>query len=221
MFFDRRCPVCGQSHRTICVPCVDSLELLDDLDVPWLDRLTPLFSYDDASSRLILAAKNGGRRDLLGWAGRHLGAAVAAAPAPLDVDLVTWVPAHPDQRRARGYDQGQLLARAVAGQLGIRTKALLVRRSGASRKGLGRDDRLVGPDVRARRSVRGSVLVIDDVMATGGSLERCADVLRSAGAERVSGAIVAASTTKSGVRAARIGSTIYIGTPTGNRPQAT
>lgn len=197
MFFDRRCPVCGQSHRTICVACVDSFELLGDLTVPWLDRLTPLFSYDDPSSRLILAAKNGGRRDLLGWAGRHLGSAILAHPVPVAIDIVTWVPAQPNQRRQRGYDQGQLLARAVARRIRVPSRPLLARGSGASRKGLGRHDRLQGPEVRSRGTARGSVLIVDDVMATGASLERSAEVLRSAGAERVSGAIVAAATTNS------------------------
>ena len=220
MFFDRRCPVCGRPHRTVCVVCIDSLQLVADLPVPWLDRLTPLFVYDDASARLVLAAKNGGRRDLLRWAGGHLGRAVAAR-SDTTVDVVTWVPAHPEQRRARGYDQGHVLARAVAKHLGLRAKPLLSRRSGTSQRGLSRADRLSGPEVRGRRRVRGSVLLIDDVMATGASLERCADVLRSAGAERVSGAIVAVSTPKSGGLPAPLGSTIYIGSSSGNRPQAT
>jgi len=220
MFFDRRCPVCGQPHRTVCVGCVDLLQLMDEMSVPWLDRLTPLFVYDDASARLILAAKNGGRRDLLRWVGRHLGGAVAGrSQSPIDV--VTWVPAHPAQQRTRGYDQGQVLARAVAGRLGVQAKPLLQRRGGTSQKGLGRVDRLAGPDVRCRRSVRGSVLLVDDVMATGASLERCAASLRGAGAEAVAAAVVAASTTNSDGRAAPSRSTIYIGGDMGIRPQTT
>ncbi len=222
MFFDRRCPVCGQPHRTICAPCVDLLRLAPELDVPWLDRLVPLFFYDDAAARLILAAKNGGRRDLLRWAGGHLGAAFAGpGDAARSIDVVSWVPAHPEQRKTRGYDQGQLIARAVGSRLGVRARPLLVRRSGASRKGLGRIDRLAGPEVQVRRRVRGSVLLVDDVMATGASLERCADVLRSAGADHVSGAIIAASTPKSGGQPAQPASTIYIGSSSGRSPEAT
>lgn len=224
MFFDRRCPVCGQPHRTICQGCVDGLELLDELTVPGLDSVTPLFSYDDVSARLVLAAKNGGRRDLLRWAGGHLGTAVAArgrATHEPAIDVVTWVPAHPEQRRTRGYDQGQVIARSVAKRLGVRARPLLDRRSGASQKGRGRADRLAGPNVTARRAVRGNVLLVDDVMATGASLERCAEIVRSAGAERVSGAIVAASTSNSDRRPARLASTIYIGSSLGISPQAT
>ncbi len=222
MFFDRRCPVCGQPHRTVCLPCVDSLRLLADLPTPWLDRLTPLFVYDDVSARLILAAKNGGRRDLLRWAGRQLGAAVVSgADEGSPIDVITWVPAHPEQVRTRGFDQGQVLAQAVAKQLGRRSKPMLRRRGGASRKGLGRADRLAGPQVHCRRPVQGHVLLIDDVMATGTSLERCASALRTAGAERVSAAIVAASPPKSGGLPALLGSTIYIGSSSGIRPQAT
>lgn len=220
MFFDRRCPMCGQPHRTVCLPCVDSLRLMADVVVPWLDRLTPLFVYDDESAKLILAAKNGGRRDLLRWSGHQLGAAVAAG-AGASIDVVTWVPAHPAQVRARGFDQGQILAQAVAKQLRCRAKPLLRRRGGVSRKGLGRAERLAGPQVRCRRPVGGHVLLVDDVMATGTSLEHCAAALRMSGADRVSGAIVAASPPKSAGLPAVLDSTIYIGSSSGIRPQAT
>lgn len=221
MFFDRRCPVCGRSHRTVCRTCLDQFELLAGMSAPRIDHLTPLFSYDDASSRLILAAKNGGRRDLLRWAGGHLGNAVAPSAGAGDIEVVTWVPAHPEQRRSRGYDQGQILAGAVASRLGVRSRRLLVRRGGSTRKGLGRVDRLAGPTVQSRRPFRGNVLLVDDVMATGASLARCADVLRSAGAGRVFGAVVAASTTKTPDRSAEVGSSIYIGTSSGKGPEAT
>lgn len=220
MFFDRRCPVCGEPQRTVCVACVDTLQLSADLPAPWLDRLTPLFVYDEASARLILAAKNGGRRDLLRWSGHQLGVVVAAG-AGVGVDVVTWVPAHPDQVRVRGFDQGQILAQAVAKQLGRRAKPMLRRRGGVSRKGLGRAERLAGPQVRCRRPVGGHVLLVDDVMATGTSLKRCAVALRMSGAARVSGAVVAASPPNSGGLPAPLDSTIYIGSSPGIRPQST
>lgn len=224
MFFDRLCPVCGSAHRTICPACVDRLQLAPGLAVPWLEQLTPLFAYDDASSRLVLAAKNGGRRDLLRWLGDHLGASVAMRQSEMrpgeSFDVVTWVPAHPDQRKIRGYDQGQILARAVAFRLGVRARPMLARRSGSSQKGLGRADRLVGPDVRSKRPVCGNVLLVDDVMTTGASLECCAHALRSAGAERVAGAIVAASTSKSAGLPAQIDSTIYSRSSSGRSPEA-
>ena len=205
MLFERRCPVCGRPHRLVCGSCIDGFELAPDLEVAWVAELTPLFVYDDASAPFLLAAKNGGRRDLLRWAGGHLGSVVARrqGSAAADLTAVTWVPAHPRQRRARGYDQGQVLARVVARRLGVRAQPLLVRRSGASRRGLGRTDRLVGPEIECRRRLRGRVLLVDDVMATGTSLERSADALRSAGAERVTGAVVAASTQISSALPAR------------------
>lgn len=208
MLFDRRCPVCGEPHRTVCVRCVDRLSLAPAADPYWADHLTQLFVYDDAAARVVLAAKNGGRRDLLRWAGRLLAARI---PVDSPIDGITWVPAHPDQRRVRGYDQGELLARAIGKRLGVRVRPLLLRRGGATRKGLDRLDRLAGPDVSARRAVNGHVLLIDDVIATGSSLRRSADALRNAGASSVSAAVVAASPSKSGALPAPLGSTIYIG----------
>lgn len=227
MFFDRRCPVCGKAQRTVCRPCVDQFELVpaaeaDELAVVGLASLTSLFRYDETSSRLILAGKNGGRRDLLRWAGTHLAGVIERELAAADqIDAVTWVPAHPEQRSTRGYDQGEVLARAVARQLSCRSRPLLSRRAGASRKGLPRIDRLAGPAVEVSRSVSGAVLLVDDVMTTGTSLERCAAALLDAGAEQVFGAVVAASTERSAGLRAQNDSRIYIGTSSGNRPQAT
>lgn len=217
VIFERRCPVCASPHRTLCPGCVDQLELSGPIAVPGLDAVTALFVYDAASARLVLAGKNGGRRDLMRWAGELLGRQAERLARP---DVVTWVPAHPAQRRRRGFDQGQILARGVAASVGVPARRLLRRSGGASRKGLDRSARLVGPSVRSR-STSGVVMLVDDVSTTGSSLMRCAEALRRSGADRVIGAVVAASTANFCELPAQLGDTIYIGRPSGVRPAAT
>ena len=193
MFFERRCPVCGASSRLLCRPCASRLRPGPSIQVEGLATTTALLTYDDVSSELVVAGKNGGRRDLLEWSAHHLAAAVADGPVPVDsIQVVTWVPAHPTQRRARGYDQGEIIARTVARRLGIRCRPLLRRTGGGRQKGLARADRLDGPAVRHRRQVSGHVLLVDDVATTGASLQRSASALMIAGADRVDGAVVAA-----------------------------
>lgn len=194
MFFERRCPVCGASSRLLCRPCAARLRPGPPIQVEGLTTTTALLAYDDVSAELVVAGKNGGRRDLLRWFAHHLAAAVADGPVPAEsIQVVTWVPAHPAQRRTRGYDQGEILARTVARRLGIRCQPLLRRTGGGRQKGLARADRLDGPSVRHRRLVSGHVLLIDDVATTGASLQRSAAALRIAGAHRVDGAVVAAA----------------------------
>lgn len=196
MFFERRCPICGRSDSQVCPSCASRLRPAPSVRVEGIDAVIALLAYDDASARLILAAKNGGRRDLLRWAAAHLADEVDRTgfdrPA---IDLVTWVPAHPRQRRDRGYDQGEVLARHIGRRLGVRCRSTLWRRGGASQKGRGRLDRLDGPTVRARRrSVAGTVLLVDDVTTTGTSLRRSAEALIANGALGICAAVIAAST---------------------------
>ncbi len=153
-----------------------------------LDRLVALHRYDGVARTLVLAAKNGGRRQLL----RRLGTDLAGlAPGLGRVDVVTWVPASRHRARQRGYDQGRLLAMAAAADLGLPARRLLIRRPGPTRIGAGRIDRLGGPDLRCPLRCSGAVLLIDDVVTTGASLAAAAGALRLAGADRVVGLVVA------------------------------
>jgi predicted amidophosphoribosyltransferase len=196
VFFDRRCPLCGTASRRVCLACVNQLDREPEVTVAGLDQVVALFSYDHRSARLVLAGKNGGRRDLLRWSALHLSDAVGRHAALPTIDLVTWVPAHPTQQRTRGFDQGEILARTVARTLHLPCRATLRRRPGPSQKGLARSERLNGPRFEAKRRVAAHVLLVDDVVTTGASLERSASVLRIAGAEHVVGAVIAASVAK-------------------------
>ena len=116
--------------------------------------------------------------------------AMAAIAAPADV--VTWCPASPTGRRARGYDQSELLARAVAHRLDLPARRLL-RRERRDRAQTRRDrtGRLVGPRLRPARTLprRPVVLLIDDVTTTGTTLRSAAAILHRAGAGRVHGLV--------------------------------
>ncbi len=221
MFFDRRCPVCGVTERRLCASCAAGLQRGPELHIDGFDEVIALLAYDDRSARLVLAGKNGGRRDLLRWSGELLAADIMRRFDVGELDLVTWVPAHPAQRRTRGFDQGEVLARAIARRLGRPCRRTLSRRGGTSRKGLGRAARLDGPLVRTTRRIPGTVLLIDDVVATGSTLGRCAEALHRGGAERIIAGVVAASGGSLQPLRAPGSPTIYIDSPSGVRPEAT
>ena len=105
------------------------------------------------------------------------------------------VPVHLERRRARGYNQAELLARALAPRLKLRTADPLVRaRSTTKQHRLNRVARLqnlrgvfaVRPGAVPRR-----VILVDDIITTTATLEACASVLRDAGCEAVYGFAVA------------------------------
>ncbi len=116
-----------------------------------------------------------------------------------EADLIVWVPTNPGTLRQRGYDQAELLARALAPMTGLPALHALEKvRDTAPMHGL-------LPDARranvlgayrlccGREAVAGkTVLLVDDILTTGSTLSECARVLKSAGAARVYGLCAAA-----------------------------
>jgi len=119
---------------------------------------------------------------------------VLADPTAPDFDVVTWAPTSDRRQRQRGYDQSELLARAVASRLGLKCRRLLYRDRSAPQTGRNREERLNGPMFRARPLRRPSrVLVIDDVVTTGSTLRAAGHALDLAGATEVCLLAVAAT----------------------------
>jgi predicted amidophosphoribosyltransferase len=110
-------------------------------------------------------------------------------PWALDARWIVPAPAHPARRRQRGYNQSQVLARALARATGARVIDCLVRAPLAPPQSeLSRADRLKLPSaaISVDRDSLGAIdpsemLLCDDVITTGVTLERCAQAL---GAER-------------------------------------
>ncbi len=160
--------------------------MLDGLDV-----VTAPFAYEGSIRQLVLAVKYRRDRSALAWLALQL----AEAARPLDLDpstTVTWPTTTAARRRGRGFDQGELLARRVAAELGLPARRLLRRLPGPPQTGRTGVQRHEGPAFVARRRV-GSVLLVDDVVTTGATLRTAARALRQAGSWAVSGAAAAAT----------------------------
>ncbi len=122
--------------------------------------------------------------------------------------VVVPVPLHALRERERGFNQAELLARALARRLGKEGRARALRvegrclrrtRATASQAGLSRQARRENVRgvfaVALPEAVRDRVVVlVDDVMTTGATLSACAGALKRAGALRVVGLALARST---------------------------
>jgi len=129
-------------------------------------------------------------------AAKDLGLAMAANLELTQDVLIVHAPAATSHIRARGYDQARLLARIIAGQSGCAYIPCLVRvgqqrQVGASRKQ--RFEQLVSAFlVAGGYNLQGAhILLVDDVLTSGATLEAAADVLKSAGAKQVDAAVFA------------------------------
>ena len=146
-------------------------------------------AYEGTLRRAVLSFK----RDRPGLAG-PLTDALWRDRLAVDVDCVTWVPAGPGRRR-RGFDQGRILARSAARLVNRPAVALLERRGRRGQQALGAAERRANAAgaIHARGPIPGwRVLLVDDVLTTGASLERSTEALLRAGARTVDAAVLAA-----------------------------
>jgi predicted amidophosphoribosyltransferase len=144
-------------------------------------------AYDATARGTITALKNRGERARI----TALADLLADRVPPIDGLVVTWAPTGAGRRRSRGYDQAELLARAVARRRGLRVAPLLRRLPGPAQAGRSAGDRRANPRFAARRACAHPVLLIDDVATTGATLSAAAAALRTAGAPEVHGLVVA------------------------------
>ena len=148
-------------------------------------------AYEGTGREVVARLKYRNARSALPWLGAGMADLVALRGAD-QIDVVTWVPTTAARRRARGFDQGRLLASAVARHLGLPCRPLLRRLPGPPQTGASRSARLAGPRLALRRAqVPSGVLLVDDVVTTGATLATAALLLRAAGAGHVAGAVAA------------------------------
>ena len=192
MIFATRCAGCQTRGPVLCRTCRFAL----------VARPAP-----GAPSEIVVATAYSGRvRDVLHGLNYHNRRQVVAHVAGVlagrlagraaDVDVVTWAPTSPSRRRRRGFDQAELIARGVAAHLGLPCRRLLERDGGAAlaQTGRSRHERLSGPRYRVHPRAAGRrVLVVDDVVTTGATLDAAARWLRHGGASDVVLAAVAAT----------------------------
>ena len=204
--FPRKCILCrsflGRDETDLCRTCrVDQPEYrYGKKKVPHIADLTAVWMYEGDVRRSIHRYKFTGECHYAAPYARLL--AMRVRRDLPTAEIVTWVPISGKRLRQRGYDQVELLARAVGPELELPTESLLEKiRDNRANSGLKTPAerranvlgvyRAVGPErFRGKR-----VLLLDDIVTTGATASECARVLLTAGAEEVIFAAVAAAGT--------------------------
>lgn len=184
------CEACGFPFEYTAL--ADSLCLRCAAFRPAFDRARSAMAYDEASRELILGFKHGGRTDGLGLFTSQLSRAGRKLIA--DADIIIPVPLHASRLRRRRYNQAAILARRLAKthNKAFDADSLLRKRKTDSQGGKsasGRRSNVKGafhiPEAQRASLQDKAILVIDDVMTTGATLDACAKTLKRAGAVKV------------------------------------
>lgn len=164
-----------------------------------LKRIRAFVRFKDPLPLIIHAFKYQGKKSLGKLLGERLALIVKSEPYMQNADLIVPVPLHSVRKRERGYNQSEILAKKVSEETKIKFIDLLVRRKNT------KTQTTLSPEERKKNVedafyikedlinlVKGKkIIVVDDVMTSGATLEACANPLLKHGAEEVYGLIVA------------------------------
>ena len=205
------CVGCGRENTLLCSTCAGQLVLPVDrcyrchkLTVQadtclacrqhsHLRSVQSAYRYQGAAKELVWKLKSAGAqaaaKQMANQILRHCPPLPAAA-------IIVPVPTATSRVRRRGYDQAELLARQLAAATGLRYMSCLVRTGQAEQVGAGREQRLSQLTAAFRAgqlpAIQGQHLIlIDDVVTTGATLEAAAKTLQAAGADRVDALVFA------------------------------
>ena len=175
-------PSTGQDH--LCENCLRK--------TPWFDLVRAPYLYTGRLREAIHRFKYRSEAHLISSLGPLLSTFAREWIPDSRNSLTIPVPLHRRRLRARGFNQSLLLARVISSGLGTRLdyKSLMRRRHTRAQTGLSKEERR--KNVRDAFSVMNpeiiedkAILLVDDVLTTGHTLNECAKTLKKSGARVV------------------------------------
>lgn len=205
LLFPSRCILCGallqKSETDLCHACrIDSPECpAGRTKFSFLDSWLAVWYYEGNIRRSLLRYKFRRARHYADGYGRML-AMRLLTEHPDGFDILTWAPVSRRRKFERGYDQVELLARAVGRELAMEPVQTLrkvrnnARQSSLSGQAVRRANVLgvyhcVCPEIVCGKRI----LLLDDIVTTGATAGECARVLLTAGAKEVHLGCIAAA----------------------------
>lgn len=216
LFYPRVCSVCGtdliHGEDAFCIKCLYNIPLTRF----WLDKDNPVaqtfwgrvnienacaffFFVKGSMYRPILhKLKYKGQREIGVELGTHFGQALFKSDLYNDIDFVVPVPIHPKKLRVRGYNQAEAIAEGIAKVTGskLSTNHLIKTTYTETQTRKSRAERVLNVSesftLQNTKEIEGKhLLLVDDVITTGATLETCAAKLLEIEGTKVSIAALA------------------------------
>ena len=191
----KKCYFCGQitSGEDICQQCMQTLPWREKtgVEIEYADGCYAPLRYEGKAADAIRRFKFNGVQQMDKCLGGLMYDCVCRS-CSAELDLVTWVPVNFMRRQKRKYDQAYLLAKQIADMKGMPCKRLLVKRRNISPQYSmnGHAERKANVSgaycVTHEKELMGKrILLADDIVTSGSTLNECSRLLLTAGAQSV------------------------------------
>ena len=212
LIFPELCPCCQLSrpmnNHILCLSCLADLPFTGHEKYPlenetaitfWgripLKAACSIFYFNPKGKirNVLHRIKYEGRKDIAVEMGKLMGQYVEKAEELRTAELILPVPLHPKRKTARGFNQCDFLAKGLSQKTGIPwiTDAVIRTRNNPTQTKLNRELRFENTNqlfqvIKPELIKNKHLILLDDVITTGATLESFAEVILNAGATSVS-----------------------------------
>jgi ComF family protein len=197
LLFPKRCPFCSKTisaEEDSCGECRQNLSFAEckmrielQNNSGFQSCVSP-FYYEGIVRKGIIAYKFRGRENSAGIFAKYAAKTVKDCYSSEKISFVSAVPLSKNEKQKRGYNQSEIFARKVAKELSLPYRETLLKiKNIKPQRTLGEKERKLNVTgaFSAKTAIKGTVLLVDDIITTGATLEACAGELKKAGAEKV------------------------------------
>ena len=207
LFFPNRCPCCDDFIRwdkLICSRCHSEIvpvyervcrkcgkEICICAEELYYDMAAVPMRYENRVREGVLSLKRGNNKNFGEYSGKMLANIISEEFSDYHFDSVVPVPMSEQSRRKRGYNQAEIIASEISEKLRIPVADnLLVKQDTVSSQHyLNRTDRMKNISaikLKHRLNLAGrNIILCDDVITTGSTVNRCAQLLKASGAGKI------------------------------------
>lgn len=216
LLFPRRCPICdnvtGWHDGGVCPSCLQKIvyirepfcmkcgkqlggageEFCGECLRKKHEYIQGMALYDYGSmADSLFRFKYAGRQEYADFYGRQLYERRGAWLAALKPDALVPVPIHSSRKRKRGYNQAELIARALSRRSGIPVNAKLVCRVKKTLPQKNLSERERQNNLKKAFKIRqndvklSTIVIIDDIYTTGSTIDAVSRALKDAGVQKV------------------------------------